>query len=79
MKISILVILIYLGVTANSLFSFTIYARIYCAGDQIVEFVTSSPLYMLKMNMTQTANDTWANVFRWTPRTNQTGKKYSHK
>jgi hypothetical protein len=69
--------LLYLGMTAGSTYSFNIYAAIYCNGDSIVDFVTSSPLYMQRGNLTQYpgSNTTWYMNFKYTPPSNQTGEK----
>lgn len=67
----------YLGMTAGSTYSFNIYGRVYCAGDSIVDFTTSSPLYMQRGSITVFggAANTWYINFQYTPPSNQTGKK----
>ena len=63
-----------LGINIGSSPTYNFYGRVYCAGDSIVDFITSSPLYMIRQNITQTANDTWLLQFRYTALANQTGR-----
>ena len=60
----------------GSTLNFNIYARVNCNGDSIVDFVTSSPLYMQRGNLTiyPLLNNTWYINFKYTPPSNQTGE-----
>ncbi len=63
-----------LALNIGTTYIFNFYGRVYCANDSIVNFFTSSPLYMIRQNITRTANDTWLLPFRYTTLANQTGR-----
>ena len=59
-------------------YNYSIIGRIYCLNDSIVDFITTSPLYMTKTGIVQLSNYTWIIYFAWTPTSNQTGKVVCH-
>ena len=56
-----------------------IVATVYCSGDYIVEFITSSPLYMTQTSIAQVSGTTsqWYITLTWTPTNDQIGPQVS--
>ena len=54
-------------------------AKVYCAGDTITEFLTTSPLYMTKTDIAPVAGktDEWFILLTWTPTIDQKGPQVS--
>lgn len=52
-----------------------IVATVYCSGDYITEFITTSPLYMKKTAIAPVSGSTnqWYITLTWTPTTDQKG------
>lgn len=72
-----LLLILSLGWSVGSTWTFTITGRVYCLNDTIVEFVTSSPPNMNKTNITQASNYTFVMGFTWTPNADQIGRFFS--
>lgn len=67
------------GVDINVQLTERIVATVYCAGDTIIEFVTSSPLYMIKTlvaPVSGTSNQFYITL-TWTPVADQYGPQVS--
>ena len=69
----------FVGASINVTLVERIVARVFCAGNQIVEFITSSPLFMTKTAIAPVNGTT--NLFyitlTWTPRDDQKGAQVS--
>jgi hypothetical protein len=63
------------GVDINVLITERVVATVYCTGDSIVEFVTSSPLYMNKTTVAPVGGTTnqFYITLTWTPIADQWG------
>lgn len=54
-------------------------AKVYCSGDTITEFITTSPLFMRKTTVAQVSGttDQWFITLTWTPTADQKGPQVS--
>ena len=73
-------ILSVVGVPIGTLLIERIVAAVYCTNDSIVEFITTSPLYMRKTALARVAGTTnqWFITLSWTPTIDQKGPQVSH-
>ncbi|UJR24846.1 hypothetical protein I4U23_006215 [Adineta vaga] len=64
-----------IGVPINVTYTERIVATVYCAGDYIIEFITTSPLYMKKTAPARVSGTTnqWFITLTWTPIDDQKG------
>lgn len=65
----------FIGVPINVTYTERIVATVYCAGDYIVEFITTSPLYMKKTAPALVSGTTnqWFITLTWIPTDDQKG------
>jgi len=72
---------LFTGVAIGALVSERVLAIVYCTGDYIVEFVTSSPLYMNKTSVAAVSGTTnqFYITLTWTPIADQYGPQVSFK
>ena len=68
-------VIFFVGVDIGALVTERIVATVYCSGDSIVEFVTSSPLYMNKTTVALVSGTTnqYYITLSWVPVTDQAG------
>ncbi|CAF0745459.1 unnamed protein product [Adineta ricciae] len=62
-----------IGVPVGVQFNETIIVQTYCPGQNIVDFVTSSPLGVMHSPISNSSTNIWTMTLTWTPNQNQVG------